>query len=70
MILFNNYIGKLKFMIKNHRITTKTEFLGPTHKLFGEKNLEQFWSIFAPTKISICRILPGDPLSLDHFMQN
>jgi hypothetical protein len=32
-------MGKLKFKIKNHRITTKTEFLDPTHKLFGKKNL-------------------------------
>ncbi len=47
---FSFYHGKLKFKIKNHRITTKTEFLGPTHKLIGKKNLEQFWSKFAPPK--------------------
>ena len=48
---------KLKLKIKNHRITTKTKFLGPTHKLFGKKNLEQFWSKFAPPKFLLVEYL-------------
>jgi hypothetical protein len=46
----HDFLGKLKFKIKNHRITAKTEFLDPTHKLFGKKNWEHFWSKFAPPK--------------------
>ncbi len=49
------FLGKLKFKIKNHKITTKTEFLGPAHKLFGKKNLEQFWSKFAPPEFPLIK---------------
>ena len=42
--------GKLKFKIKNHRISTKIEFSGLKIDFIRKKNLEQFWSKFAPPK--------------------
>ena len=44
------YNGKLKLKIKDHRITTKTQFTRPKLKVNRKKNLEQFWSKFAPPK--------------------
>jgi hypothetical protein len=40
--------GKLKFKIKDHRISIKTEISMPKLKAFRKKNLEHFWSKFAP----------------------
>ena len=50
---YDSLFGKLKFKIKNHRISTKAEFMGPKLKLFGKKNLEQFWSKFAPPELRL-----------------
>jgi hypothetical protein len=38
--------AKLKFKIKDHRISTKTEFAMPKLKVFRKKNLKHFWSKF------------------------
>ena len=39
--------GKLKFKIKDHRISTKTEFAIPNLQVFLKKYMDHFWSKFA-----------------------
>ena len=51
MRMFEFKLGKLKFKIKDHRISTKTEFSGLKIDFNRKKNLEHFWSKFAPPKI-------------------
>jgi hypothetical protein len=36
------------FKIKDHKISTKTEFAMPKLVVFRKNNLEHFWSKFAP----------------------
>ena len=45
----------MKFKIKNHRISTKIEFSGLKIDFIRKKNLEQFWSKFAPPKFRLIK---------------
>ena len=45
----------MKFKIKNHRISTKIEFSGLKIEFIRKKNLEQFWSKFAPPKFRLIK---------------
>ena len=65
-VVLPNINEKLKFKIKDHRISTTTEFLGPKLKLFRKKNLEQIYS----TRIVTVRISPVVQFGYGHLMQN
>jgi hypothetical protein len=71
LLIKNCYFsGKLKFKIKDNRISTKTGFAMPKLKVFRKKKLGAFSKQICSTRISIYRISPGVSFGYEYFMQN